>query len=559
VDRRARLLLVLVLLLACALGVQAVLEWQASPYGAAPMLDEEGYIRWARAIAGGEVRGDAVFYQDPLYPYLLALALRLSGGALIGARLLQVGLGAVAVAATFGCGRRLFGVPAGLLAALLVALHGVHIYSQAELLKEPLATALTALFLWLGVRADAEERRRDWLGLGIALGLLSLLRGNALAFLPVAAAWAWLRPAGRARGAALVLCGAALAIAPVTLRNLVVGRELVLTTAQAGPNFYIGNNPLADGTYAALPFVRASPEFEARDFRAEAIRRTGRELTASDVSRFWWREALAWMREHPAQALRLWLRKAWLVVDSYEVPDNESFACMRAHFMPSLWVGFVGMGLLLGPAVVGAALWARRGAAALPALFALVYAGTLVAFFVVSRYRLPLVPPLAIFAARLLVAIHDELAARRVRSALAMAGAAALVGALAHLPSPPRRLDRVYQARCALTSGTTLLSLGRPAEALPLLEEAARLQPAAAVHRYNLGVALQRLGDAEGATGAYREALRLDPSDRDARKNLVLLLVQQGRCADAAEAARAASDPALSLASARCVPGRDPR
>ena len=44
----------------------------------------------------------------------------------------------------------------------------------------------------------------------------------------------------RATRAGLLLAGAALAIAPVTLHNLRAG-DLVLITSQAGQNFYIGN------------------------------------------------------------------------------------------------------------------------------------------------------------------------------------------------------------------------------------------------------------------------------------------------------------------------------
>ena len=44
----------------------------------------------------------------------------------------------------------------------------------------------------------------------------------------------------------------ALVLAPVALRNRAAGGELVLTTSQAGANFYIGNHPGADGRYQPL-------------------------------------------------------------------------------------------------------------------------------------------------------------------------------------------------------------------------------------------------------------------------------------------------------------------
>jgi hypothetical protein len=116
---------------------------------------------------------------------------------------------------------------------------------------------------------------------------------------PVGAAW-WVgrgrrlgtgRPHGRR--ALLFLLGFVLALAPATLINALVSHptEWILTTWQAGANFYIGNGPEATGAYAAPEFVEANPAREADDFAAEARRRAGRPLTPAAVSRFWfcWR------------------------------------------------------------------------------------------------------------------------------------------------------------------------------------------------------------------------------------------------------------------------------
>ena len=44
-----------------------------------------------------------------------------------------------------------------------------------------------------------------------------------------------------------------------------VGGGFYLTTSQFGSNFYIGNNPGADGTYVSLRFGRGAPEYERQD------------------------------------------------------------------------------------------------------------------------------------------------------------------------------------------------------------------------------------------------------------------------------------------------------
>ena len=54
-----------------------------------------------------------------------------------------------------------------------------------------------------------------------------------------------------------------LVIAPVTLRNYIVGHDVVLMTSNGGLNLYIGNNENADGVYnpvTELRMVGADPE-----------------------------------------------------------------------------------------------------------------------------------------------------------------------------------------------------------------------------------------------------------------------------------------------------------
>jgi len=61
--------------------------------------------------------------------------------------------------------------------------------------------------------------------------------------------------------------------------------------------------------------------------------------------------------------------------------------------------------------------------------------------------------------------------------------------------------------------------------------------PDQAIHRYNLGNALYRTGDPEGAARGYREAVRLEPDFADAHNNLASVLLVLGRCEEAWTAA----------------------
>ena len=96
--------------------------------------------------------------------------------------------------------------------------------------------------------ARAYDERAMRLALAIGWAAKCFIRRRFL--IPVLMAWALV--ARGVRSAAMVGCGVALILTPVALRNMGVGGGLFVTTSQFGPNFYIGNNPPADGTYQPL-------------------------------------------------------------------------------------------------------------------------------------------------------------------------------------------------------------------------------------------------------------------------------------------------------------------
>ena len=53
------------------------------------MGDSRGYDEWARRIAAGDWLGRDVFYQAPLYPYLLGVIYAVAGRHLLLVRIVQ--------------------------------------------------------------------------------------------------------------------------------------------------------------------------------------------------------------------------------------------------------------------------------------------------------------------------------------------------------------------------------------------------------------------------------------------------------------------------------------
>jgi 4-amino-4-deoxy-L-arabinose transferase-like glycosyltransferase len=536
------------LVFTATLGVVVAIAFQLSPFGTNPALDEGSYVQWGLRIAGGDWFGSTVFYQEPLYPYFLAVVFRLANDSLLVARLLQVAISTGTTLLVYRLGARLFSANAGLVAAVLYALVGVVYLYSAELIKETLGTHLSAWVCLLGIEAAQSKRARLFVILGALYGALMLLRGNFVAMLPLLLVWAaWLTASTR-RWALVpaLLLGLSVPLAPVALRNHAISHEWVLTTSQGGQNFFIGNSEYANGLYAPIDWVRATPIFEAVDFQKEAERRVGHALKPGEVSAFWFGESFAFLTQHPVRGLELTWRKVLLLIHAYEIPDNYSLVCMRQTFIPSLAMAPLGVGWLVAPALLGVWLWRRQRSTWFAAAFMLTYGASVVAFFVVSRYRMPALPGLSVFAGAVAVKMVEWAKARTWPALSGALGLLACGWLLSAWPLP--FLDETgthLEAQCSSSIGVTLSDSGRHDEAVPYLEHAQALRPDDAEIAYDLGVAYQGLGRLDEARRLYAQTLAAKPGHAQAAYNAGLIELAQGHGAAAVRLIQQALDGGL--------------
>ena len=550
-------------------------------------LDTDVYVDLARKVAGGDLLLRSVpepFYVSPLYVYFAALVLALSGGSLFAVTAVQVLLGAAAVWLAGDTARRLFGDEAAVPAALLLGLTGVVAFHEAIPLQAALDPFLAALVLWLLVRALDSRRFPGFLLAGLALGLFALNRPNVLPWAAVAAVLLLVSRGFRSGGrcAAVLLLGAALGVAPAALRNAAVSGEPVLVSSHGGLNFLVGNGPGANGVYRLVDGITPNIAGQSADAKRVAEAEAGRPLTARETSAHFGRKAWAWIYSEPGAAARLFGRKVWYVLSDDEAPLNFPYPWYRKESLPLrflpvgawLLVPLGGAGLALG--LAGAGRPGRREFAVW-ASFAPAYVLLVAAFFVATRYRLPLYVPLATAgggAVALLAAAIPGRDFRRMALAAAVAiplaavslwptglhdgaadeetlwvlhliddgnstEAAGRLGALARVhPEPGVMWFRVGQAWA---------SAGRLDEAIVALErslaiDAGQPEPTKvlAVLYGKRGVGKTLSGDTSAAVKDLEAAVRLDPSAAPARLNLAAVLAERGELDRARTLAREA-------------------
>ena len=545
---------VLLAIFGVALVLRLVHLWQlgGSPFGELLLGDSAGYDRWARRIAGGDWIGTDVFYQAPLYPYVLGVLYTFTGGGPAAARLVQAVLGAASCVLLALAGGRFFSWRVGLVAGGLLAVYAPAIFMDGTIQKSGLDLFLLCVVLWLVGRAMPGTTETEltpaptlavWVGIGAALGGLSLTRENALVFVVAVLGWLFLERVafgdGWWRRGLAIAGGMAIILLPVLARNAAVGGGFYLTTSQLGPNFYIGNNAGADGTYQPLRFGRGDPLFERDDATQLAQAATGRPMTPGEVSRYWTGEAISDITAAPGRWVALMGRKLALTWNAVEMIDTESQYAQEAWSVPLRLGGTVGhFGVMVPLAVFG--LWVSVGSwrkHRLLVLMAGLYAASVIGFYVFARYRYPLVPFVLLYAA---VGLAGGLAFLRAASGRTRFVCVTMLTAAVVFTNWPIMSKTQMRAVFHSNLGTAYRETGALNAAVAQYETALTLMPDYPQAHSNLGSLLAAGGEIDRAVSHYRRAIALDPGVGDVHFNYGNALLAQERFDEAADEYRAA-------------------
>jgi tetratricopeptide (TPR) repeat protein len=518
------------------------------------VLDDAAYVRLASRVAAGDLAlAPDVYYLAPFYTYFLGLVFAATGGSLQAARLVQVALGAGTVALVMATSFAWWSRRAALVAGALAAATGLLAFNEILILQSSVDAFLTALALFVLTRAVRGPSWGRLVAAGGALGALAANRPNALpAIAVVALLWVVVHRSRAAVAQAVALgLGTLLVLAPFALRNRVVAGEWVLITSHGGLNYYIGNNAQSDGTWRATPGVRASIEGQKEDVRRVAAQALGRPVTSGEASAYFFDLAWQWIRLHPAAWAALQMRKLALTFNAVDVGLNVSYTYFARDEFSLLSLLPVGPWLIIPLGLFGlcaAAPRSGRGGYFAWASFVPAYALSVAAFFVSSRYRLPLVVPLLVTSG----AAVDWLWGRARAPLRARAAAPAVAGLLVLFVfvNWPIRADtgRMFEREERMVQ---LIMDRRFAEGKRLLAATEAQHPNPAVMFYRVGLAFTDRGEPNDAALYLGRALALNPTEPWIRFNLAEALVKAGRPTEAIphlEAVRAAGIEPVSTA-----------
>ncbi|MBL9093641.1 MAG: glycosyltransferase family 39 protein [Planctomycetaceae bacterium] len=399
--------------------------------GAPPVIvDAVDYDALARGLiergSYSDVGGNLISMRPPLYPWLVSVVYRAAGvGNYAAVYGVQIVLSLMTTCIVYRLGRLAYDESIGLAAAALFCFYPSFLAYDNLLLTEVLATFLltsATLAAAIAVRASS----MSLLGLaGVLYGLAALTRSAALMLIPFLAVWLvafWPgRRAAALAAAVLLVVSFVGTIGPWAYRNTQLQGTLTLIDVMGGRNAMMGNyehTPL-ERSWATISVAEGKQSWihVLRERRPEAF--SGR-LSQGQVDKLAMREALSYMARHPAQTTQ---RTSVKIFNFWQL-EREIVAGLKQGIwgeVPKIAVVVAALVICgyyaacLFSAIFGAILAPPRWPA-LQSLFLISIAvpwGAHSLIFAHSRYHLPLVPLLAIYAAAAMTRRDSLISARR--------------------------------------------------------------------------------------------------------------------------------------------------
>jgi len=371
----------IILLFAFSIRLSYLIEFRSTVFSNASLMkgmDQRTFNIWAEAIVKNPWVGDGkVFYMAPGYPYFVAAIYKIFGlNSYFTVSFIQILLDMLLCLLLFFLGKWLFNERVGLLASLFAGFYRPFIFYSATLLSDSLILFLNIFSIFTVYWALRKKSYKRWVLVGLVMGFAALTKPTILLFLPFLLIGLLLYPphlyppprGGRNSGGVnpflawgIVILLMIIIISPVTIRNWQISRRFVPICSNGAVNYKIGNSLDSIGLFMYPKKSLASP-----------------------FSKPFW---------------RLQGKKLSFFSNSYEWPQNLNIYLLK-KITRTLKLPLFGFGFIVPLGILGLFLaFLRRRKSLLLILFTLCNVIWVIGFFVTSRYRLPAVGSLILFAA----------------------------------------------------------------------------------------------------------------------------------------------------------------
>jgi hypothetical protein len=501
------------------------------------------YDDWAQRILNGQLTDHLAFYGLPGYAYLLAALYKIVGYGPFIPALLQALLDAgtavlifeVSVGIFSGTGLRPAQI-AGVLAAVGWAFFVPAQTYAVVLMPTAWLIFIFWLILWRIVSWQDAPTKWEALILGLLVGLAATAIATILFLIPLLVSAILIKPAisthsqFRTRMSAFLLLflGATAGTSPCWVHNCLIAHDRVFLSAHSGINFWIGNNPSANGYPRFPPGLRAGQAAMLQDSIDAAESAAGHPLKRGEVSRYWSAKTRDYIERYPLAWLRLLALKLRTFWSAFQYDDLSIITILRDQKVtfPGIYFGLVAT--LALPMMF--LLWNTAPLSRWITAAIVLHLLALLPVFTTERYRLPIVPGLLVFAAFGLITFVNNLVAGKLNSVISYSALLAVSTLFVSWPQS----DPSLWALDAYNSGWQALESGDLALAESKLQLAHAYVPTNPETNFALGNLRLAEGNSAAASAFYLATLQLDNHHRGALNNLGVMALDGGKF-DAAE------------------------
>ncbi|MGB9561614.1 MAG: tetratricopeptide repeat protein, partial [bacterium] len=503
-----------------------LLAWKNTPFFHNPTVDEFYHYIWAKNIA--EKRFELLsgpFFRAPFYPYFLGFLMWIFKEEFFYTRLIQIIIGSITICLVWNLARRVSGSSlVAFLSALIYAFYPIFIYFETRFLLDFLLLFFDTLALLL-LLISLERLSYTLLYLsGFIIGVSGITRPNILAIAPILFIW-WIintrkRTNVSVKKALLYFLFILLPLLPVTIYNYYTSGEFIIVSTQGGINFYIGNNPYSDG--ASSYIQELGTDWQYIDCKHLAELETGKRLTHSELERFYLKKGIDFILNSPYKALKLYIRKLYLLLNKAEISDNQNIDFHRKYS----WVLRIPMGYwILAPLGFSALFFARSRKQALLAVFVISYAITLLPFFITARLRLPILPPLIILAVNFFITTLKKASNNPIEF---LKRYILFLFFLTICLTNWASINLKDFSHSYYTLGNIYLREGKLDDALESYGQAIKINPTIRNVHLNAGIVYLKLRKFDKAESEFKRELDTDPKSSKAYGNLSILYMLKG-------------------------------
>lgn len=341
--------LLIVAMVASLVNLVVLIDYRSSPYSNFLLWDAANYWGWALQIAGGNLLGNSIYHQSPLYPYLLSVFVSLFGENPAPVYLFQAILSVLTSVTVYSIGLRISGSRiAALISGLMYALYGMQVFYATKVLSE----CVTAFIVVMTIRLLLSRRMLYSVVIsGLFTGLLILVKPHFLMAVPFLIIYKLAEYKRYGLQKTIINClfylaVLSLVVSVVTIRNYYVCREFVLVSGNGGENFYIGNNKNANGTYVPVEGVSTDIAFQNEDVVSVARSQSGMNLTRSEVSKYWFDKGIEFISHEPLRYLKLELTKLIDIFSGAELTNMYLMGFEKRELTKTFGIAFVSFYML---------------------------------------------------------------------------------------------------------------------------------------------------------------------------------------------------------------------